>query len=417
MTEKRVYFDNAATTFPKPEKVADAVYDYIRNVGSNINRGGYSSAYDAEDVVIETRSRLKKMFNAPDERNVIFTSGVTMSLNMVIKGLVHRGDHVLVSAMEHNAVMRPVVQLADAGVITFDRVPCDTEGRLDASRVKMYISKNTRLVVMSHASNVCGTVQPIGDIGRLCRDMGLYFVVDAAQTAGVLDIDMEAMCVDALCFTGHKGLLGPQGVGGFILGSRLTGAEMPETLIAGGTGSISHLETMPEFLPDRFEAGTLNLPGIYGLNAGLEFIEKTGMSVIARRERDLAERFVAGIRDVDGVKVIGRGASKRGTDDSDGAASAFTCNGQCGDCRGCGEVDNVGVISVAFTGMDQAGAAYILDREYGIQTRVGLHCAPSAHRSLGTFPEGTVRFSFGFFNTEQEVDYGIKAVRSICGRS
>lgn len=385
---ERVYFDNAATSFPKPEAVAGAVYNYIKNIGSNVNRGGYSSAYEAEDVIMDTRAMLVRMFNGGDERNVVFTSGVTMSLNMVLQGLLKQGMHVVTSSMEHNAVMRPLTMLADAGRITFDRAACDERGYLTAENVEKLVNERTGAVVINHASNVCGAVQPIGEIGRMCRERGLYFVVDAAQTAGIIPIDMQDMCIDALCFTGHKGLLGPQGTGGFILGERLLMPGTVNTLIAGGTGSASHLETMPEFMPDRFEAGTMNIPGIYGLNEGLKFIEKTGIENIHKKEAALAERFAAGVKDMPGVRVIwGR------------------------------DRERVGVVSLVFTAMDQARAAFILDEEFGIQTRVGLHCAPSAHRTLGTFPEGTVRFSFGYFNTEEEVDYGIKAVGSICERS
>ena len=404
---RRVYFDNAATTFPKPEGVADAVYNYIRNVGSNINRGGYSSAYEAQDIVMETRGRLKALFNAPDERNVIFTSGATMSLNMILGGLLKQGDHVLTSSMEHNAVMRPLTLLDERGIITFDRVMCGADGSIDIGEVESAVRDNTKVIVMTHASNVNGVILPVRNIGRLCRERGIYFVVDAAQTAGVIDIDMEDMCIDALCFAGHKGLMGPQGIGGFVLGRRLDGSDgpghgavlkaaaaLPDTLIAGGTGSMSHLETMPTFLPDRFESGTLNIPGIYGLNEGLKFIEKVGMKTIGAHENELAGMFEKELEGITGVRVVGRNKV---------TGNAVTA-------------EHTGVTSVVFDNIDCAKAAYILDDEFGIQTRVGLHCAPSAHRTIGTFPGGTVRFSFGYFNTREEVAYGAEAVRSICER-
>lgn len=387
--KRRVYFDNAATTYPKPGEVADAVYNYIKNIGSNVNRGGYSSAYEAEDVIMDTRAALVELFNGKDERNVVFTSGVTLSLNMVLQGLLKEGDHVITSSMEHNAVMRPLTQLADNGRISFDRVRCDSNGCMKASDLEKLICDKTRAVVISHASNVCGAVQPLRDIGRICRKYGLFFIVDAAQTAGVIKIDMQDMCIDALCFTGHKGLYGPQGIGGFILGERFLAPGIIDTLIAGGTGSASHLETMPDFMPDRFESGTMNIPGIYGLYEGLKFIEKIGTDSIHEKETALAGRFASGVEKIPGVRVISGG------------------NGQ---------GNSVGVVSLVFTAIDQARAAFLLDEEFGIQTRVGLHCAPSAHRTLGTFPEGTVRFSFGYFNTAEEVDYGIEAVRSICER-
>lgn len=386
MSDKRVYFDNAATTYPKPSTVGRAVYDFITDIGCNINRGGYESAYEAEDVIADTRSRIRRLFGGSDERNVIFTMNVTQALNIVIKGIVKAGDHVIVSSMEHNAVMRPVVELERRGVIAFSRVQCDECGYLTAEQVEQEIKPETRLVVMSHASNICGAVQPISEIGRICRERGLLFVVDAAQTAGVLDIDMDEMCIDVLCFTGHKGLLGPQGTGGFVIGARAEG--QIGTIIEGGTGSLSHLETMPEFLPDRFESGTLNLPGIFGLREGIKYIEETGMVNIREREDMLRRRFIEGVREVPGVHIIAYESED--------------------------ERPHVAVVSISFDRFDAASVAYRLDDEFGIQTRVGLHCAPSAHRTLGTFPQGTVRFSFGFFNTEEEIDYGIQAVRSIC---
>ncbi|MBO4505165.1 MAG: aminotransferase class V-fold PLP-dependent enzyme, partial [Lachnospiraceae bacterium] len=347
-----------------------------------------------------TRQQIKELFNAPDERNVIFTANVTTSLNMVLKGLLKPGDHVLTSSMEHNAVMRPLTALKEKGIISFDRVPCDACGFTDAMSLEKFIMPNTRAVVMTHASNINGAVQPVADIGRLCRERDILFIVDAAQTAGVLDIDMEEMCIDVLCFTGHKGLMGPQGTGGFCIGKRAEG--LIDTVLEGGTGSASHLETMPDILPDRYEPGTLNLPGIYGLSAGLDFIAKTGTKSIRERERALCERFIKGIKDIPGVGFVGRH-----TDDQ-------VCNGVGVDAKDSNKY--VAVVSLVFDGIDAARAAYELEDEFGIMTRVGLHCAPAAHKSLGTFPEGTVRFSFGYFNTEEEIDHGIEAIGKLCER-
>lgn len=384
--KRTVYFDNAATSFPKPEGVAEAVYDYIKNNGSNINRSSYSKAYEAENAVLETRSMLKSLFNAPDESNVIFTSGDTMSLNMVTAGLAYRGGHFITSSYEHNAVMRPLVEYAERGLITFDRVNCSEGESLKVSDMERLLKKETTAVIITHASNVCGTVLPIAAIGGFCHSHGLYFIVDAAQTAGSLDIDVRAMNIDALCFPGHKGLMGPQGVGGMILSGRL--AERLGLWVLGGTGSVSHLETMPDFLPDRFEAGTLNIPGIMGLNASLKYILRVGTAAIREHERELTERFIRGVSEIDGVHPVG----------------AY------------GDAEHAPVVSLVFDNMDAAEAAYILEDEFGILTRVGLHCAPAAHRALGTYPGGTVRFSFGFFNTREEIDYGIEAIGSICKR-
>lgn len=388
MEKKCIYFDNAATSFPKPEAVADEVCRYIKEVGSNVNRSSYESAYDAGEKVLGTRQQIKELFNAPDERNVIFTANVTTSLNMVLKGLLKPGDHVLTSSMEHNAVMRPLTALKEKGIISFDRVPCDACGFTDAMSIEKFILPDTRVMVMTHASNVNGAVQPVGSIGKLCRERDILFIVDAAQTAGVFDIDMEEMCIDVLCFTGHKGLMGPQGTGGFCIGKRAEG--LIDTVLEGGTGSASHLETMPDILPDRYEPGTLNLPGIYGLSAGLKFIAKTGTKAVREREKTLCERFINGIKDIRGVRIVGRYA-----DDPDKYAA---------------------VVSLVFDGIDAARAAFELEEEFGIMTRVGLHCAPAAHKSLGTFPEGTVRFSFGYFNTEEEIDHGIEAIGKLCER-
>ena len=400
MEKKRIYFDNAATSFPKPEAVSDEVCRYIKEVGSNVNRSSYASAYDAGEKVLETRRQIRELFNAPDERNVIFTANVTTSLNMVLKGILKPQDHVLASSMEHNAVMRPLTALKEKGIISFDRVPCDSCGFTDVMSLEKFIMPNTRAVVMTHASNVNGAVQPVGSIGRLCRERNILFIVDAAQTAGVLDIDMEKMCIDVLCFTGHKGLMGPQGTGGFCIEKRAEG--LIDTVFEGGTGSASHLETMPDILPDRYEPGTLNLPGIYGLSAGLEFIAKTGTKNIRERETALCERFINRIKEIPGVRIVGRH-----TDDQ-------VCHGV-----GVEAKDSniyVAVVSLVFDGIDAARAAFALEDEFGIMTRVGLHCAPAAHKSLGTFPEGTVRFSFGYFNTEEEIDHGIEAIGKLCER-
>lgn len=377
-----IYLDNASTTFPKPDCVPDAVYNFMKQLGSNINRGTYSSAYDTEDKVFETREMLCRLFNFKDCKNVIFTQNITMSLNMVIKGLLKKGDHVLVSAMEHNAVMRPLTQLLAEG-ISFDRMPCNEEGELITEEIEKLIKPETRAVVMTHASNVCGTVMPVKEVGAICKKHGLIFVLDAAQSAGVFKIDMEEMNIDVLCFTGHKGLLGPQGTGGFIVRDEI--AEKMTALISGGTGSISHTEEVPEFLPDKFEHGTMNLPGIMGLHAALTYLEEKGIENIHRREMELTERFIKGIEGLENIKIAG----KKGIE------------------------GRTSVVSVTAKNMDNAQAAFVLEDEFGIQTRVGLHCAPNAHKTLGTYPAGTIRFSFGQFNTEEEVDCAIEALKEI----
>ena len=377
-----IYLDNASTSFPKAPTVATAMSDYITNRGININRGSYALAYDVEDIIYTTRQRLNTLFNGHDPSHVIFTQNVTMSLNMVIKGLLKAGDHVLVSSMEHNAVMRPLTQLLDKG-ITFDIIPCDKTGSIQLESMDSLIRPNTVAMIINHASNVCGTIQPLESIGPICKAHNLQFIVDAAQTAGVIPIDVKACHIDALCFTGHKGLLGPQGIGGIILTKEMAQTLTP--LIAGGTGSFSHLETMPTHMPDTFEAGTLNLPGIIGLNEGLAYIESQGMENIHNHELALTQSFLEGLQSIDGINIVGKQNIQ----------------------------DRTAVVSITIDGMDPASIAYELESNYHIMTRVGLHCAPRAHQTLETYPEGTVRFSFGYANTHKDVETALSALHRI----
>lgn len=383
---ERIYLDNASTAFPKPPQVAEAVYEYMTGNGVNINRGCYASAYQVEELVLETRELLCDMFGGPDCRNVVFTKNVTESLNILLKGFLQPGDHVLVSSMEHNAVMRPLVQLEKSGC-SFTRIPCNPDGSLQMEAMEGCLQENTRAMVMMHASNVCGTVMPIKKAGAFCRRHGLKFFVDSAQTAGVLPINMKEMQIDALAFTGHKGLLGPQGIGGFILAEDMV--QQMEPLLSGGTGSISHREDIPAFMPDRFEPGTMNLPGIIGLREGLLWLKKVGMDTVRAHELELTAHFLDSLRklETDGkLRVIGRR-----------------------DCTG-----RTGVVSIQTVEKELAQAAYELDAEHGIMTRVGLHCAPSAHKTLGTYPVGTIRFSFGWWNTKEQVDAAKSALEEIC---
>ena len=378
-----IYLDNASTTFPKPKAVPEAMYHYMTRSGSNINRGCYDRAYAVEELVYETRQMLCSLFGGEDCRNVAFTKNVTESLNVILKGLLKPGDHVLVSSMEHNAVMRPLVQLEKQG-ISFSRIPCRRDGSLILEEMAPLVKKETRAVVMTHASNVCGTMMPYEQVAAFCRERGLLFIADTAQTAGVWPLDMERMKIDALAFTGHKGLLGPQGIGGFLLGEKLL--PQMESLIAGGTGSISHTEVMPDFMPDRFEAGTMNLPGIVGLHAGLGWIRETGMEQIRSHELALTRQFLEGLKSMDPYEKRLRVVGKKDTE------------------------GRTGVVSVQTVRRELAQTAYELDVQYGIMTRVGLHCAPSAHQTLGTFPTGTIRFSFGWWNTREEAALALQAL-------
>ncbi len=378
----KIYLDNACTSFPKPKSVPIAMADYIANAGVNIGRGCYGEAYDAEAKVYETRQLLCSLFGGDDPKNVVFTKNVTESINILLKGFLKPGDHVLVSSMEHNAVMRPLVQLKERGIF-FSRIPCDNEGNLILSETENLICPETKLIIMTHASNVSGSIMPIDKIGKICQKHGLKLFVDSAQSAGALPIDMEEMHIDALAFTGHKGLMGPQGIGGFILKEEMV--NLIEPLISGGTGSISHTEDIPSFMPDRFEAGTLNIPGIIGLREGLLFIKNTGTAAIREKEATLTKRFLDKIKALPSVKIAGPKDI----------------------------LNRCSVVSLQIDGKDSALISDALDTEYGIMTRVGLHCAPSAHKTLGTYPEGTIRFSFGYFNTEEETDAAIRALEKL----
>lgn len=378
----RVYLDNAATSYPKAPGVSCAVKHFIDDIGCNVKRGVYKSSLSAEEVVFETRELICRLFNFDKSDNVIFTMNITQSLNFILKGLLKAGDHCIVSSMEHNAVMRPLMQLAGEGV-EFSRVQCDLCGRLNANDIKDFIKDNTKAVIMTHASNVCGTVLPIYEIGEICKERGLFFIIDSAQTAGTLPLDFQRLNADAIAFTGHKGLMGPQGIGGFVVSDRLANVMNP--YITGGTGSFSDIEEQPEYLPDKFEAGTPNIPGIFGLNAALKYIESTGINNIFSKEMKLTGAFINEVCNMRDVVLAG-------LEDTMGRTA---------------------VVSLDFRGRDNAEVSYELDRKYGIMTRCGLHCAPSAHKTLNTFPQGTVRFSFNHFNTTEQIMYTVDAINRI----
>ena len=387
---QQIYLDQAGTSFPKAPGTAEAVFRFMTECGCNTGRGSYAGAYSAEELVYDTRVLLCRLFRGggpvPDPKNVIFTKNVTESLNVLLKGLLRPGDHVLVSSLEHNAVMRPLRQLEKQG-IRFTRVPCAADGSMDPADLEKQIEKSTKAVVMLHASNVCGTVLPAAEVGAVCRSRGIRFILDTAQTAGVLPVGMDDLGADALAFTGHKGLLGPQGTGGFLIREEMA-AEM-EPLITGGTGSISHTEEVPDFLPDRFEAGTPNLPGIAGLHAALTWLLAQPEGNVLTHELKLTERFLRCMEALEAeglIRLIGKHTTEGRT----------------------------GVVSLVPVHMDPAELAFRLDEQYGIATRVGLHCAPAAHKTLGTWPIGTVRFSFGAFNTEAEADEAAGAVAALC---
>ena len=392
---KQIYLDNASTSFPKPREVSDAVYQYMTGVGSNIGRGGYASAYAAEEAVFAARQLVCDFFGGEDAKNVVFTKNITEALNVLIRGLLKPGDHVLVSSMEHNAVMRPLQLLgrelesgekAPTDAITFSRVPCDREGNLVLAALPKLVQERTKTVIMTHASNVCGTLLPLAEVSAFCKERGLLFIVDSAQSAGFFPIHMQNMGIDALAFTGHKGLLGPQGIGGFILREHMV--EQLAPLIVGGTGSMSHTERTPSFMPDKFEAGTLNLPGIVGLAAGVRWLETQGLDAVRAHEMALTEQLLQGFKELEQqglLRIVGRKDVKQ----------------------------RASVVSIADTKQDLALVAHKLAEKYGIATRVGLHCAPGAHRTLGTYPTGTLRFSLGWHNSLEEVAAALAALEEV----
>ena len=385
---KKIYLDQASTSFPKASSVAQTVYDYLSGSAVNVNRGSYRAAYSVEEQIFETREQLRRLFHfdSGKGKNVIFTENITTSLNILLKGILQPGDHVLVTAMEHNAVMRPLVQLQKQGV-DFDRIPCSSNGSLLLDKAAELLRPTTKLLVCLHASNVCGTMMPAQEIGNFCKEHGILFILDTAQTAGTVDIDMEKFHIDALAFTGHKGLRGPQGIGGFLIRNEL--AAQIEPLLSGGTGSASHSEEVPTFLPDRFEPGTPNIPGILGLHAALCDLEKQSIDEIRQHELMLTQYFIDGILEMDPTEKTLRIIGKRNTE------------------------NRCAVVSVQTLHIDMAQAAFELDDTYGIMTRVGLHCAPNAHKTLGTYPEGTLRFSFGPENTKADIDTALHALSEL----
>lgn len=377
-----IYLDNAATSFPKPPAVAEAMLRYMQEIGASVNRGVYASAQEAGMTTLLLREKLCRLFHHSDPTHCVLTSGNTMGLNMILRGWLRPGDHCLVSAVEHNAVMRPLQALAAEGV-AFDRLPCDGRGKMDPEDLRRMIRPNTRMVLIAHGSNVGGGVQNAATVGAICRDYGIPFALDAAQTAGHWEIDFDQWGLSALSVPGHKGLLGPSGIGALLLSPDFARELRP--IVTGGTGSTSDLELQPMYMPDRFESGTPNLPGIYGLEAAVSFILRTGIAALQAHETALTARLLAQLREIPHIYLAGPWEL----------------------------TERVGVVSVDFREADNAEAAFLLEETYGILTRCGLHCAPSAHKTLGTFPQGTVRFSSGWFTTPEEIDAAAAAVAEI----
>jgi len=390
--EKLVYLDNAATTFPKPETVHEAMHRFYRTAGVNPGRSGCDLALEAEERIRQARRSLTDLFNgslkergiAKDPDRLVFTLNATGSLNLILKGTLKPGDHVVTTWTEHNSVIRPVNHLVKTGVeATFVRP--DAEGYVDPAEIGKAIRKNTRLVIVNHASNVTGAVQDIEAIGKVCAEAEVPFAVDTAQTAGVLDIDMARCHVSFLAFTGHKGLMGPTGTGGICVADD---AEIEGTLW-GGTGVKSAHPYHLEEYPYRLEAGTLNLLGIAGLGAGVEWVRSRGLAEIRRHEMGLLALLQEGLSSIQGVRIVGTTRLDR----------------------------RVATCSVVLDGMDPADVGTFLDVDHGIVTRTGLQCAPLIHDHMGTSPRGTVRFSLGPFNTEEEVKEAVAAMEVIAARA
>ncbi len=375
-----IYLDNAATSWPKPESVAKAVYDCIRESGGNPGRSGHKMSLEAGRIVLDCRDAAAGLFGIDDPMRVIFTSNTTDGLNMAIKGILQPGGHAVTSSMEHNSVARPLKALEPQGIET-TFVEADRLGRIDPEDIERAIRPNTSLIVLTLASNVTGTIQPFRGVGAIAKRHGIPFLLDAAQGAGHISIDVKADNIDLMAFPGHKGLLGPQGTGGLYVGDGIT----LNTIKEGGTGSFSDLITQPDILPDRFESGTLNTPGLAGLAAGIGYIKSVGIENIRGHEIDACGRIIGGLGEIGRVKLYGP---------ADPEAHA-------------------GAIAFNVDGMDSTEVSYLLDSEYDIEVRAGLHCAGLAHKTIGTFEQGAVRVSAGPFTTEEEIGVFLDAVKKI----
>lgn len=378
-----IYLDNGATSWPKPEIVYETLANFLRTAGANPSRGSHVMATRAAATINDTRSKIARLLGAPDPRRVIFASNTTDALNLAIKGVLNTGDHVVTTVMEHNSVRRPLRALERSGV-SFTKVRADREGFVSADDVAQAIQPNTRLVVMTHASNVNGAIQPVADVAQIAREHGLLLLVDAAQTVGSVPFTMDEIGADLLAIPGHKGLMGPTGTGGLILGPRVSTEDLL-TVREGGTGGNSEEDVQPQELPTRYEAGTLNTVGIAGLGAALNIINDTGVDSIYQREQAITTRLIDGLAEIPGVRVLS-------PDDPDRRAA---------------------VVSFTVEGWEPSDIGAALDSSFEIACRTGLHCAPDACEALGAFPFGTVRFSPGFYTTADEIDQAVAAVSEL----
>lgn len=378
-----VYLDNASTSFPKPKTVSDSIYNYLTNIGGNPGRSNHSNALESNRYLFLARETIANFFNFNKIENVIFTNNITSSLNTLVNGILKPGDHVITSSMEHNSVIRPLYNLKETIGIDLEIVSAKSNGIIDIDSISKAIKNNTKLVIITHASNITGSIQPIQKIGELCKKHNIFFILDSAQSAGVLEVDFKELNLNALAFTGHKSLLGPQGIGGFIIDDKLN--EICNPYILGGTGSLSHSLLQPDFLPDKFESGTLNIPGIIGLYEGIKFIEKEGLNTIYEHNAYLRSYLINEISNMNNFTIHGDLNPSNGS----------SC------------------VSITNSKLDVSELSFILDSDYGISNRSGLHCAPLAHKTIGTYPNGTVRLSLGYFNTLEEIKYTVDSLNKI----
>lgn len=378
-----IYLDNASTTFPKPKNVTDSIYNFLTNIGGNPGRSNHDNGLQSNRLLLETREVISNFFNFNKAENVIFTNNITTSLNILINGCAKNGDHIITSSMEHNSVLRPLLNLKENNIIELDIVNADPFGFINIEDFKKKIKHNTKYIILTQASNVVGSIQPIKEISLLCKNNNIHFILDTAQGAGVLDIDFKELNLSALAFTGHKSLFGPQGIGGFIISDELNNICNP--YILGGTGSLSHSLVQPDFLPDKFESGTLNMPGIIGLLEGIKFIESEGLNTIYEHNKFLRDLLVSKLKDINNIILYEDINNKNYT----------SC------------------ISFNSKNIDTAELSYILDADFGIKNRSGLHCAPLAHKTIGSFPTGTVRLSLSYFNSKKDIDYTIDCINKI----
>ena len=373
-----IYFDNAATTLHKPQEVIDAVIKAMTSMG-NAGRGNTSASMEASHIIFDTRENLAKFFNIKDSSRIAFTCNSTEALNIAIKGRLTTGDHVITTMLEHNSVLRPLYEMENKGV-ELSIIQADKLGNISYDEIKSLIKNNTKSIVCTHGSNLTGNLVDIEKIGKICKEHNLLFIVDASQTAGVFPIDVEKMNIDILCFTGHKSLLGPQGTGGIFVKEGID----VTPLKSGGTGILTYSKTQPLIMPTHLEAGTLNGHGIAGLNAGIEFINKIGMKKIREKEENLMWRFYNKVKELPHIKIYGDFSKK----------------------------ERCPIVTLNIDNYDSGDIAEEL-LNYGVATRAGGHCAPLMHEALGTIEQGAVRFSFGYFNTEEEVDEVIKIIKNI----